>query len=306
VTSASIPLAVHRTPKLLRTDRPLRLSRDLGKVPAEKYRLVEKDGRKWRAIARDRMSLAEWLAIHGDGDGSRIFPSVASMTRHFGWSRSKTFYLLEDLKTLGLLVRDPDGQKLTGEHGTRIRRMDLAAFLRRAGVQDSQASPGAGVQDSRAGVQDSRAEVQSNVGHNRHLTDTKKTPKAASAVENRKSARNPAAQTAASSPVPLSRTENRKLLPQQIEYARVSRLADGAMWVYQKAKPSGIPPDRASWKEDLKCWAARNDIPYDGDSIEKALDLTQRRISEHVGAAAANGSRRSSAQFFAEGMCVER
>jgi hypothetical protein len=302
VTATSIPFAMHGSPKLLRTDRPLRLSRDLGKVPVENYRLA-KDGRKWRAIARDRMSLAEWLAIHGDGDGSRIFPSVGSMTRHFGWSRSKTFYLLDDLKTLGLLERDPDGQKLTGEHGTRIRRMDLAAFLRGAEVQDSQASPGAGVQDS-------RAEVQSNVGHNRHLTDTKTKPKAASGVENvenGKSVRNPAAQSAASSPVPLSRTENRKLLPQQIKYARVSRLADGATWVYQKAKASGTQLDPASWKEDLKCWAARNNISYDAESIERALDLAQRRISEHVGVGAAeDGSRRASGQFFAEGMCAER
>ena len=164
--ASSIPFS---SPKLMRTGRALRLSRDLGNVPVENYRLA-KDGRKWRAIARDRMSLAEWLAIHGDGDGSRIFPSVGSMTRHFGWSRSKTFYLLEDLKTLELLVRRTDGRKLTGEHGTRIRRMDLAAFLGRAGVQDSQASPVAGVQDS-------RAEVQSNVGHNRHLTRHKEKPK---------------------------------------------------------------------------------------------------------------------------------
>lgn len=299
MTPSSIPLAVRSTAKLLRTDRPLRLSRDLGRVSVENYRLA-KDGRKWRAIARDRMSLAEWLAIHGDGDGSRIFPSVGSMIRHFGWSRSKTFYLLEDLKTLGLLIRDPDGQKLTGEHGTRIRRMDLAAFLGRAGVQDSKASPGAEVQDS-------RAEVQSNVGHNRHLTDTKKEPKAASSVENSKSARNSAAQSAASSPVSLSRIENRKLLPQQIKYARVSRLVDGGMWVYQKAKASGIALDHASWKEDLKCWAAENDVSYDAESIERALDLTQRRISGYVGSGAVtDGNRRVSAKSFAEGMCAER
>jgi hypothetical protein len=73
------------------------------------------------------------------------------------------FYLLDDLKELHLLDpmtrRDEKGRKpgghrerLTGEHGTRIRQMNLLAFL------------GAGVQDSRAGV-------HSNVAHNRHLTD---------------------------------------------------------------------------------------------------------------------------------------
>jgi hypothetical protein len=149
--------------------RPLRLSRDLARVPLDRYRIPEKDGRKWKAIARQRMALAEWLAIHGDADGSRIFPSEHSITSHFGWSRRQTFYLLKNLKELLLL----DSCGLTSQHGTRVRRMNLAAFLG-AGVQDS---AGAGVQDSRisprAGVQDSRAGVQSNVAPNRHLTDTR-------------------------------------------------------------------------------------------------------------------------------------
>src|SRR5580704_17420757 len=80
--------------------RPLRLSRDLAKVSLDRYRIENKDGRKWKSIAWERMALAEWLAVHGDGDGSRIFPSEATITRHFGWSRRKTFYLLADLKEL--------------------------------------------------------------------------------------------------------------------------------------------------------------------------------------------------------------
>ena len=160
-------------------NKPLKLSRDLAKVPIDRYRLP-KDGRKWKAVARQRMALAEWLAIHGDGDGSRICPSEKSMTHHFGWSRRKTFYLLGDLKELHLLECEPDGHRgsLTREHGTRIRRM-LPSFFRPevqdslgAEVQDS----GSEVQDSPtlpgAEVQDSRPEVQSNVAHNRHLTDT--------------------------------------------------------------------------------------------------------------------------------------
>ena len=151
--------------------KPLKLSRDLGKVPVDRYRLP-KDGRKWKAVARERMALAEWLAIHGNGDGSRISPAEKSMTRHFGWSRRKTFYLLDDLKELHLLECEPDGRRgaLTGEHGTRVRRM-LPSFFRPE-VQDS----GSKVQDSPtlpgAEVQDSRPEMQSNVAHNRHLTDT--------------------------------------------------------------------------------------------------------------------------------------
>lgn len=161
--------------------RPLRLSRDLRNVPLNRYRLP-KDGRKWKTVARERMALAEWLATHGDADGSRIYPSEKSMSRHFGWSRRKTFYLLADLAELNLLVSDG---RLTSEHGTRVRRINLSAFLG-PGVQDSsrrevQSAVAAGVQDSRAGVpgvQDSRAAgvqdsgpgVHSNVAHNRHQT----------------------------------------------------------------------------------------------------------------------------------------
>lgn len=120
--------------------RPLRLSRDLRNVPLEKYRLP-KDGRKWKAIARDRMALAEWLATYGDADGSRIHPSVNSMIRHFGWSHGKNAYLLNDLEELDLLV----AEGLTSEHGTRRRRMNLSAFIgecwtpaTRPEVQDSE------------------------------------------------------------------------------------------------------------------------------------------------------------------------
>jgi hypothetical protein len=163
----------------LRIARFLKLSRDLREVPVERYRLPT-DGRKWKAIARERMALAEWLSTYGDADGTRIWPSVGSMVLHFGWSRGKMFYLLADLRKLKLLDGEPAGRRggartakdprgaLTGEHGTRKRRMNLAAFLG-AEVQDSQNSPAAEVQDS-------GAEVQSNVGHNRHLTDTKTTP----------------------------------------------------------------------------------------------------------------------------------
>jgi hypothetical protein len=119
-----------------------------------RYRL-SRDGRKWRLIARERMALAEWLATHGDADGSRIWPAVASIMRHFGWSHGKTFYLLKDLKDLGLL----ESSGLTSERGTRVRRMNLAAFLG-AGVQDS---PGAGVQDSRPEQESKIREQESNV-----------------------------------------------------------------------------------------------------------------------------------------------
>ena len=112
-------------PGLQKPARPLRLSRDLRDIPMVRYRLP-RDGRKWRAIARERMALAEWLATHGDPDGSRIWPAVASIIRHFGWSRGKTFYLLDDLKQLRLL----ESRGLHGERGPRERAMNIAAFLR--------------------------------------------------------------------------------------------------------------------------------------------------------------------------------
>lgn len=265
--------------------RPLRLSRNLRDIPVDTYRLP-RDGRKWRSRAQDRMVLAGWLATHGDADGSRIWPAVASIMRHFGWSRRKVFYLLADLKELQLM----ESGGLTREHGNRVRRMNLRSFLG-AGVQDS---AGAGVHDSRAlpgaGVHDSRAGVQSNVAPNRHLTDTKDLNlRPGRAVEN-STPQNPAAQTAASSPVPLSTTKNRRLLPQQTEYARVSRLIAGALWIGEKAKASRTRLDYSSWKEDLKQWAVENAIPYDADSIAKALDLADRKTSG--GPAAVAGSRR--------------
>ena len=224
------------------------------------------------------MALAEWLATYGDADGSRIFPSVASITSHFGWSRRQTFYLLKNLKELLLL----DSCGLTSERGTRVRRMNLASFL------------GAGVQDSREQECKIREQECKIAQHTyRHLIDTKSKskPKADLPVETVENGgvRNPAAQTAASSPPPLSITENRKLLPQQIEYARVSRLIAGALCVREKANAFGRPYDPTSWKQDLERWAIEREIPFDTDSIQKALDIAERKTP---GLAAVAGSRR--------------
>lgn len=69
----------------------IKLSRELARISIEKYRMA-KDGRKWSAAARNRMSLAEFLATFGDADGSRIFVSVRTMAEKFGWSESKTYF----------------------------------------------------------------------------------------------------------------------------------------------------------------------------------------------------------------------
>ena len=116
---------------------PLKLSRALAKIPVDRYRLPS-DGRKWQHIARERMSLAEWLGVHGDGDGSHIYPAIETMRKHFGWSRRKVCYLLRDLEQLKVLVKDG----YHGERGPRQRQLIPSALSEQeckiapAGVQD--------------------------------------------------------------------------------------------------------------------------------------------------------------------------
>jgi hypothetical protein len=104
-----------------------KLSRELAAIPIERYRMW-KDGRKWKAVAGERMSLAEFLGNHADGDGSRIYPSLQSMMRKFRWSNGKVCYLLDDLRELRLLEDTPNysGPQF---HRTRIRKMNLDVFL---------------------------------------------------------------------------------------------------------------------------------------------------------------------------------
>ena len=260
--------------------RPLRLSRDLRNVPLDKYRLP-KEGRKWKTIARQRMALAEWLATHGDADGSRIYPGEKSMTCHFGWSRATTFRLLKDLKKLHLL----ESKGLTSERGTRVRSMNLSAFLGSgAGVSDSSAagvsdSSAAGVSDSSAaGVSDSRAGVSGNVRHDRHVTDTKEKPSSPGGdapcgkVEKPK----PAAQDSGQSPSPLSGKRKPRTARQRAA-TRVWKLIPQAVALVARAREMGASITSADLREELKEWAARNGLEYDSESISKALDVADEK-----------------------------
>lgn len=247
--------------------RPLRLSRDLREIPVHNYRLP-KDRRKWKAIARERMALAEWLATHGDADGSNIFPGVPRMMDHFGWSRGKLFYLLADLKELRLL----ESEGLRRERGPRVRRMNLQAFLG-AGVPDSTPNSCGNTSENRASlraeVQDSRepksnirgAEVQSNDGHDRPLTDQ-------SQSQNLRTLPRP------SSTAPVEKGKNKRpASPQQVRYAIVGCLAREA-----EAMRTAIPNLRdADLKEDLKQWSASHEIPYDSSIIEDAVRIADQR-----------------------------
>jgi hypothetical protein len=231
--------------------RPLRLSRDLRDIPVDKYRLP-KDGRKWKRVAGQRMSSAQWLATYADPDGSRIFVSEATTTRHFGWSRRTTFRLLADLRELGLL----EGCGLTSEHGTRVRRMNLEAFL------------GAGVPNSAgAGVPGSRAGVPRRVAHNRPLTDQ-------SQNQNLRPLARP------SSPPSCGKLKNKKpATPQQRNFGIVGRLTKAGVEILER-NPGLSYPDLA---EELKQWASDHYVPVHtlagaASPIVQAIDNAYERI----------------------------
>jgi hypothetical protein len=144
----------------------VKLSRELAVIPVEKYRLP-KDRRKWSAVARNRMMLADFLGAHGDGDGTRIFPAVSTMAKKFGWSEAKTYYLLADLRELKLLEDTPHYSS-PRHRRTRVRQLNLAAFLEppeNSGLQDtvtqdSKLEMDSKIQDSKIHTQDSKIHTQ--------------------------------------------------------------------------------------------------------------------------------------------------
>ena len=75
---------------------------------------------------------------------------------------------------------------------------------------------------------------------------------------------------------------SKTLLPQQQRYANVEKLINAATLIQEQAEKR---LDRASWTEDLKCWAAEHGISYDSDSISNALDIAELRMSEGTGKA---------------------
>lgn len=109
----------------------------------------------------------------------------------------------------------------------------------------------------------SRAGVHSNDAHNRHLTD--------------KSIKTSAAQNAASCPTPISGSKPRALTASQIRYAQTGKLIDEAVKIIARDSNAGRAFSMPDLKEDLKCFAARERIGYDGDMIQKAVDLALKR-----------------------------
>src|ERR1700730_15896324 len=77
---------------------------EICKVPVESFRKPT-DGRKWKAAASARKTLAVQLAGYADADGSSIRPSTQTLADQTGFSRRKVCYLLDDLKELGFMER---------------------------------------------------------------------------------------------------------------------------------------------------------------------------------------------------------
>ncbi len=93
---------------------------EICKLPIEYFRLPS-DGRKWKAAASARKTLAVQLAGYADPDGTSIRPSIKTLAEQTGFSRAKVCRLMDDLKELRFMER-------TGRYGQRgaaIRRLML-------------------------------------------------------------------------------------------------------------------------------------------------------------------------------------
>ncbi len=96
-------------------------TQEIRSVPPERYRLA-KDGKKWRAVCRERREVLMQLATYANGDGSSIRVSVERVANELGISRSTAFYRLADLRGLGFLL---DGD-VDPKYRTIIRSIDVA------------------------------------------------------------------------------------------------------------------------------------------------------------------------------------
>jgi hypothetical protein len=245
LTSSDCSLRRASTHASAQSSQSLKLSRDLRKFPFDKYRLPT-DGRKWKPLARDRQALAAFLGTFGDGDGSRVSPGVRRMMEYFGWSRAKTFRLLADLKELALLEDERGANEkrlLTGEHGTRKRRMNLPAFRARS---SSYPRPGGQSETPEQGSQ--IHEQESHLGRDTTVTLTDQ-------IQNQ----NLRPLTRPNSAAPCGKPKNKKpITAQQRRFAIIRRLAEAASEILER-NPSISYPDLA---ESLKEWAASRGIPY--------------------------------------------
>jgi hypothetical protein len=139
--------------------------RDLRDAPLEEFRLPDDSQRQWKQVARNRQALANFLATYADGDGSRVYPSIATMMLHFGWSKATNCRLLKDLETLGLQKK----VGLQGKQGTARRQIQVDAFRLRFSESQTQFQGVSGsvfkesqtpVKESQAPVKESQAQLK--------------------------------------------------------------------------------------------------------------------------------------------------
>jgi hypothetical protein len=142
--------------------------RDLRDAPLEEYTLPD-DKRQWKQVARNRQALANFLATFADGDGSRIFPTVETMTKHFGWSRATTFRLLADLRALNLLSEKIG---LRGESGPAIRKMDVVGFRKRTFTGSAALVKNAFSGVSNSDDQESQTQEQASQSHDAGVSNS--------------------------------------------------------------------------------------------------------------------------------------
>lgn len=110
----------------------IRCALDLRDVPPSAFRMPD-DGRQWRHKCELRCALLHWLATFADADGSNVEAGIKRMETRFEVSRRTIFRRLDDLIELGFTTRE----KLTGFKGTRRRKINVAAILKKADVPSS-------------------------------------------------------------------------------------------------------------------------------------------------------------------------
>jgi hypothetical protein len=111
--------------------------------------------------------------------GSRVCPSVETMTEHFGWDRATSFRLLADLRALQLLS---EKSGLNGKRGTAVRKMDVVGFRQKtftgsaALVKNAvQGVAGSGVKESQIQVQGVANSNQGVAGSGQGVANTRLT-----------------------------------------------------------------------------------------------------------------------------------
>jgi hypothetical protein len=114
------------------------------------------DGRKSRALAEQRRTLAQQLATYADADGTRIAPSMSRLSKELGWPERTINRRLSELAKIGPGLLSKHG--LTKEQGNAVRWLDISKLK----MPDAE-TPDSTVEQERqihaAGTPDTKAET---------------------------------------------------------------------------------------------------------------------------------------------------